>query len=313
MRICSFLPGATEIIAALGLADQLVGISHECDYPPEVRHKPVMVRARIDADRSTSADIDRQVHTARENREDLYVLDEALLTELRPDLVICQDLCDVCAITPTSLQSVLQRLAQPVHLLSLNPGTLEGMLNDIERIGAAVDKTVQAREYVVSLRKRLATIQERVAAVEGNPGVVCLEWLDPLYVAGHWVPEMIALAGGRDVLGKPGEPSRRMTWQELTGAMPDILLLTPCGFPVERTMRELPSLFARPESTRLAAVQTGEVYILDASAYMSRPGPRLIDGVELLASIFHPALFDRTLPGAVERVTRHTKLVPHSR
>jgi iron complex transport system substrate-binding protein len=310
MRICSLLPGATEVIAALGLADQLVGISHECDFPPEVRDKPVLVRARIDAERSPSGEIDRQVRSAIENRNDLYIIDDALFSKLQPDLVITQDLCDACAITPKSLQSVLQRLPAPPRLLSLNPASLEGILTDIERIGAAVDQSAQAGDYLCTLRTRLALLQDRVAAAGRRPTVVCLEWLDPLYVAGHWVPEMIGLAGGQDLLGTAGERSRTMTWPELMAAKPDILIVAPCGFSVERTMREISMLLAHPQWARLSAVQTGQVYVLDASAYMSRPGPRLIDGVELLARIFHPALFEPTLPRGVERVRLQSTLVP---
>lgn len=302
MKIVSLLPGATEVVAALGLADQLVGVSHECDYPPEIRAKPVMVRARIDAERSSSGEIDRKVHAAVEGGKDLYILDEVQFTQAQPDLVITQELCDVCAITPTRVRAALEALPRPSRLLSLNPLTLEDMLRDIERIGAAVDEPGRAQELVASLRTRLRRLHERIAGLESTPKVVCLEWLDPLYVAGHWVPEMIALAGGHDALGKAGEPSRRIAWPELATAAPEVLVLAPCGFSVPRTLRDLPPLFAQPQWTSLPAVQAGRVFVVDGSAYTSRPGPRLVDGVEAFAKIFHLNAFGTTLPPGVERV-----------
>jgi iron complex transport system substrate-binding protein len=312
MRICSLLPGATEVIAGFGLADQLVGISHECDYPPEVHQKPVVIRARIDAARMSSAEVDQHVRTAVESKDALYTIDEALLTELQPNLVIAQDLCDVCAITPSQLQGVLQRLPGNCQVLSLNPTTLDGIFNAIERIGEAVEQTGQARELILRLRTRLTFVENTVARAASIPRVVCLEWLDPLYAGGHWVPEMIVLAGGQDILGKPAEPSFRIAWSEPTLAQADILILAPCGFSVERTMRELPALLAHPQWSSLPAVQAGQVYVLDASAYMSRPGPRLIDGVELLARTFHPDLFKPACVSGVRRLTLQTTLAPES-
>jgi iron complex transport system substrate-binding protein len=309
MRICSLLPGATEVVAALGLGDQLVGISHECDYPPEIRDKPIMVRARVDAE-CASHEIDRKVRAAVESGDDLYVLDEARLVEARPDLVITQELCDVCAITPPRVRSALDALPRPPRLLSLNPGTLEDMLRDIERIGVAVNEPVRAQDLASSLRRRLQCLHERVAGVTTTPNVVCLEWLDPFYVAGHWVPEMIALAGGQDALGKAAQPSSRITWTELAAAAPDVLILAPCGFSIPRTLRELPLLFAQPQWTSLPAVQTGRVFVVDASAYTSRPGPRLVEGAEVFARIFHPNVFEATLPPGVEHIRLPHTLAP---
>jgi len=309
MRICSLLPGATEVVAALGLADQLVGVSHECDYPPEIRDKPIMVRARIDAE-CASGEIDRKVRAALQNGDDLYMLDEARLVESRPDLVILQDLCDVCAITPARVRSALQALPRPSRVLSLNPVTLEDMLGDIERIGVAVNEPGRAQDLASSLRRRLRGLHDRVAGVTMRPNVVCLEWLDPFYVAGHWVPEMIALAGGQDTLGKAAEPSRRITWTELAATRPDVLVLAPCGFSIPRTLRELPPLFTQPQWTSLPAVQTGRVFAVDASAYTSRPGPRLVEGAEIFARIFHPNVFGATLPPGVQHVRLPHTLVP---
>lgn len=304
MRICSLLPGATEVVAALGSADDLVGISHECDYPPEVRNKPVMVRPVIDSDRASSPDIDRQVKEAAATGTKLYTLDEALFARAHPDLVITQDLCGVCAITPNHLQRAIAALPQPPQLLTLNPATLDQVVDDVERIGDTIGRSAEARSLASRLRSRLDSIRRKVAQAARVPRVVCLEWLDPLYVGGHWVPEMVARAGGTDVLGSAGAPSKTVTWDQVLAARPDVLVLMPCSFSADRTLREINRVTGRPGWDTLPAVQTGNVFAVDSSSYFSRPSPRLVDGVEILASLFHPSLFDGTPPG-VRRVIPH--------
>jgi iron complex transport system substrate-binding protein len=302
MKICSLLPGATEVVAALGAADDLVGISHECDYPPSVRNKPVLVRPVIDSDRSSSPDIDRQVHAAASAGRNLYSLDAALFARTAPDLVITQDLCHVCAITPDQLQQAIGALPKPPRLLTLNPTSLDDILTDTERIGDAIGRGADGRALASELRSRLESIQSTVTQAGERPTVVCLEWLDPLYVGGHWVPEMVSRAGGKDLLGRPGARSEKVTWEQVLAAKPDILILMPCSFSAERTLREVTLVTSRPGWERLPAVKTGQVFAVDSSSFFSRPSPRLVEGVALLAALFHPALFGDTLPAGAQRV-----------
>jgi iron complex transport system substrate-binding protein len=302
MRICSLLPGATEVVAALGAADDLVGISHECDYPPSVRNKPVLVRPVIDSERSSSPDIDRQVQAAAAAGRNLYSLDEALFARMAPDLVITQDLCHVCAITPDQLQQAIGTLPTPPKLLTLNPTNLNDILDDTERIGEAIGRAAAGHALASRLRSRLDAISHTVAQAGRRPAVVCLEWLDPLYVGGHWVPEMVSRAGGRDLLGRAGARSEKVTWEQVLAAEPDILILMPCSFSAERTLREVHLITARSGWERLPAVRTGRVFAVDSSSFFSRPSPRLVEGVALLASLFHPASVGGALPAGVRRV-----------
>jgi len=305
MKICSLLPGATEVVAALGLADDLVGISHECDYPPDVRHKPVLVRAAIDAERTVSSEIDRQVRETLQNGRPLYQLDEALFSRTQPDLVITQDLCNVCAVTPGQLQRALSQLAKEPRLLTLNPMSLEDILTDVERIGAATGRKSQADALVSQLRARLQTIHERIAAAQERPKVACLEWLDPLYAPGHWVPEMVVWAGGRNLLGRAGVPSEPILWDAVLAAQPDVLILMPCGFSAARTLLELEQTdfqVRRPGWSTLPAVRNGRVFAVDSASYFSRPGPRLVEGVAILAALCHPSIFGHDVPTGARRV-----------
>ena len=301
MRICSLLPGATEVVAMLGRTRHLVGISHECDYPPEIRTKPVLVRTTVEAG-LPSREIDRRVRTTLHAGRPLYELDETMLTRVRPDFVIAQDLCHACAITPAQLRHALRVLPSPPRVLALNPSTLDDVLTDIERIGEAIGRSLEAANLIDQLRARLQAVLLQVAHAARHPRVVCLEWLDPLFAAGHWVPDMVACAGGVDVLGTPGAPSRRITWAQVQAAKPDVLIIMPCGFSIARTRQELDRLTKRTGWKKLPAVKTGAVFLVDAAAYFNRPGPRLIDGVEILAPCFHPSLQQTAGPEAVQRL-----------
>jgi iron complex transport system substrate-binding protein len=287
MRIISLLPGATETVALLGLTDQLVGISHECDYPAAVRNVPVLIEPVVDSHAGSSQAIDEQVRTLRASGRPLYRLREAMFRKAAPDLVITQELCDVCAITPDQIRQVTVTLPTPPAVLTLSATTLERVFMDIERIAAATGRERTGAELVSQLRARLRSVAAHVPAPSRLPRVACLEWLAPLFVAGHWVPDMVQAAGGQDVLGQSGQPSRRMMWKELADAHPDVIILMPCGFTIDRTTRELDILTNRREWQDLPAVQMGRVFVVDANAYFSRPGPRLVDGVELLAAAFH--------------------------
>lgn len=290
MKICSLVPGATEVVAALGLADQLVGISHECDFPTSVRHAPVMIEPIVGKGRTTSAEIDRQVKQLVATGQKLYRLNEQAFRQAQPDLILTQDLCHVCAVTPDQLTQAIQSLKHRPNVVTLGPTTLEEMINDVERIAKAVDRLSEGQALANSLRGRLDLVHARTIAMTSRPRVVCLEWLAPLYAAGHWVPEMVELAGGHDVLGSKDTPSRETTWGEVEAAQPDIVLVLPCGYPIGRTIEELARAGPTHDEWRRAHDHWPHIYVVDAASYFSRPGPRLIDGVELLAAILHPEL-----------------------
>jgi iron complex transport system substrate-binding protein len=288
VKICSFVPGATEVIAALGFADQLVGISHECDFPASIRHVPVMIEPMVGQDWTDSATIDRQVKELVSTQQPLYRLDEAAFRSAQPDLILLQDLCQVCAVTPRELTTAIQSLPHRPDLLTLSPSTLADIVTDVERIAAAIGRPTEGRAFADSLRHRLDVVRTRTFKDETRPRVLCLEWLDPLYIAGHWVPEMVELAGGHDVLGKQQRPSHEITWTQATEAKPDIVLVMPCGYSISRTIDELQRPGPVHEAWQQACEQWPQIYLVDAASYFSRPGPRLVDGVELLASILHP-------------------------
>jgi len=300
MRICSLVPGATEVVAALGQADYLVGISHECDFPSSVRHAAVLIEPLVDGGLTSSATIDREVKTLVSSGQRLYRLNEDAFAEANPDVILAQDLCHVCAVTPDQLTRAIRALPSPPQFLTLNPTTLEDVISDVERIGTVIGRRLEGRGLAASLRARLAAIREHPVTV--RPRVLCLEWLSPPYVGGHWVPEMVDLAGGQDVLGKIHQPSREATWELIEAAKPDIVLLMPCGFSVERAWSELVSLRRVSQEWSRAIASWPQVFIVDAASFFSRPGPRLIDGVEILAAVFSGnglSPFDDTMVRAV--------------
>ena len=288
MRICSLLPGATEVVAALDLADQLVGISHECDFPASVRHAPVMIEPLVGKDGGSGGEIDRQVKELVASGQRLYRLNEDAFCRARPDLILTQDLCHVCSVTPDQLTSAIESLQHRPEVLALSPTKLDDMIRDIERIAEAAGVLEKGRTFAQELRGRVDHVRTDTNRTHSRPRVVCLEWLDPLYVAGHWVPEMVELAGGRDVLGSQDAPSHETTWQAVEAARPDVVLIMPCGYSVERTVNELRHARQTGDAWRRACEQRPNFYVVDAASYFSRPGPRLVDGLELLAAILHP-------------------------
>ncbi len=305
LRVCSLLPGATEVVAALGMADTLVGISHECDYPPEIRDKPVLVRAAVEHERADSRDIDRQVNARVEQGESLYALDEQGFVLAQPNVVITQDLCRVCAVTPRHLDRAVAALAQAPAVVSLNPTSLNQVLDDILTIGQALGRAHEASTLVANLRARLQTIRDLTALLPRRPRVACLDWLDPLYCAGHWVPEMVSLAGGIDALAQPDRPSRPLAWDELAAASPDVLVLMPCGFSASRTAREAQPLLHRYDWDALPAVRSRKVFAVDATSFFSRPGPRLVEGVAILAALLHPEVAGGSSLDGTEVINLH--------
>ena len=286
MRICSLLPGATEIAYALGLGEQIVGVTHECDYPPDAQQKPVMVHSAIDAQRMSGSEIDRMVGELLAAGKGLYHIDEAALLAANPDVILTQGLCEVCALDYNEVVKAAARLPRQPNIVSLNPHSLSDLLDDILRVGQATERIAAATNLAADLRQRIDSLGH--SEPDNRPRVVCLEWFEPLYTAGHWVPEMVALAGGFDVLGQPGEPSAKIEWRQVIEARPEVILLMPCGFDVRRTVKESTPLRSLPGWEQIPAVRSGNVYAMNGSAYFSRPGPRLVNGLEILARIIHP-------------------------
>lgn len=286
MRICSLLPGATEIAYLLGLGDEIVAVTHECDYPAGAKDKPVVVRSVIDPSRMSSAEIDRKVAELLQAGKGLYTIDEPSLVKASPDVILTQGLCDVCALDYNDVVKAARQLPRMPAIVSLNPHSLADILDDITRVGSATQREAAASALVHELRERIDAVGMREP--QYRPRVVCLEWFEPLYVAGHWVPEMVTLAGGVDVLGRKGQPSHKVEWHSVLDAKPDMILLMPCGFDVRRTIKEAKPLRDLQGWNDLPAVKAGHVYAFNGNAYFSRPGPRLINGLEILARIIHP-------------------------
>jgi iron complex transport system substrate-binding protein len=288
MRIASLLPSATEIICALGLGEHLIGVSHECDHPPGVvASLPRLTKSAI-PDGLSAAEIDREVSNCVRHGKSLYLLDEERLMMLKPDFLITQELCDVCAVSYQDVCSIAARLPGSPQVLSLAPPDLNGMFDDIACIAAAMDVAEQGEALVAGLRARLAAVGELVKD-RPRPRAFALEWLDPPFAAGHWLPEMIAWAGGEEIIGRTGKKSFRTTWEAIIAAQPEVILLIPCGYTKEAAEQEWLALPKPAGWETLPAVQQGCVYALDANSYCSRPAPRLVDGVEQLACLLHPA------------------------
>jgi iron complex transport system substrate-binding protein len=304
MRVCSLLPGATEIAFALGLGDDVVGVTHECDYPAEARQKPVVVHGLVDSNRMTSLEIDRWVGERLGSNQGLYLLDEERLREAAPDVILTQGLCDVCAIDYNEVVAASETLAKKPKIVSLTPNCLTDVLDDVARVGEATGRRHIAERVVEELEQRISSVREQAATSSARPRVACLEWFDPIYLAGHWVPEMIEIAGAEDVLGRRGEPSEKVEWQSIRESTPEIIVLMPCGFDVPRTLREAGVLERLEGWHDLPAVKAGKVFAVNGHAFFSRPGPRLVDGLEILAHIIHPKIFPtQPPPDVLQRIT----------
>lgn len=300
MRIVSLLPSATEIVCAIGLGDELVGITHECDWPPEVVGKPVMTRSVRTVPDATAREIHQGVVASMHGGTSLYSLDEAALAAAEPDLILTQELCRVCAVSYREVNAVVRALDADATVVSLEPTSIEGILNSIATVGAMAEAEDEAMGLVASLRERLGTIEALVEARRDSGRsairVVGLEWLDPPFSTGHWVPEQIRRAGGWDLLGSDGERSRETTWDAIAEVDPEMLLLMPCGSHLPETTTEWTRTPKPTWYRELTAVRRGQVFALDGSSYFSRPGPRVIDGIELLAEILDPDAFVDTSP-----------------
>ena len=272
-----------------GAAETLVGVTHECDYPPGVEKLPKLTSSRIDPTLS-GAEIDAEVNRLVTDDESIYALDADLLESLAPDLVITQGLCDVCAVSTGLVEEAISGLRSEPDLLVLNPTSLQDVLEDSVRIGEALGRGGEAAGNVAALRERLDEVQRTVAGLP-RPGVGCIEWLDPPFSAGHWVPEMVRIAGGRELFAGPGERSVRLDWDTVFEAVPEVLVLMPCGFDAGRASEEAKELPNLPGWSEVPAVKNNRVWTVDANSYFSRPAPRLVEGVEILARILHPGVF----------------------
>lgn len=287
MRIVSLLPAATDIVAELGLAEHLVGRTHECDWPPEeVASVPVVTGADLDQNTLTSREISDAVGGSTHSGSSLYTLDTEALAALSPDVVLTQDLCEVCAVSYEKVSRAVRLLDADTRVLSLEPRTLEDVLNCLVTVGELLGVRERAEQRRADLRDRLERIRRSVTG-RARPRVVAIEWLDPLWPAGHWVPGQITAAGGAPLLATSGEHTKPMTWEAVRAARPEVVLVLPCGFPPERTLREAELLTRLPGWTDLPAVRDGRVWVLDGPAYFNRPGPRVVRGAEVLAHVLH--------------------------
>lgn len=299
MRIVSLLPSATETVCALGLDDQLVGVSHECDYPPSVQRLPKVTKTLIPTD-ATSSEIDRLVSEQLKTTKALYQLDLPLLKELRPDLIVTQSLCDVCAVSPNDVQTALAQLPGRPRVINLEPTSLDGLFEAIRQVASAVG--VSADHTIRHLRGRVEAVAMRSVGVSERPRVTFLEWLDPPFSGGHWNPELVRIAGGVEGLGKEGQPSRRLRWEEVCEWRPEAIVIACCGCTVKQTQQDLAGLQSVAGWDTLPAVRANRVYVADGSQYFNRPGPRLVESLELLAHALCPSL--HPLPNGLSALHR---------
>jgi iron complex transport system substrate-binding protein len=320
LRIVSFLPSATEIACALGLSESLLGITHECDYPPEVRTKPVVVRNVLPIEQMSQGEIDRAVAERMRAGLSLYQIDEPLLRELAPDLILTQDLCQVCAPSGNEVSQVLKSLPKTPQVLWMTPRSLNEIFDNVRDLGAATGRTNEADALVNDCTSRLEALSQRmsqalseqVSARIARPRVFCMEWLEPVFASGHWVPELVKIAGGVDELGSERGESVRVSWDDVAAYAPEVLVIMPCGFNLQQTMKQIWSVFGaygsgagRSHFFNLPAVKNNRVYAVDANSYFARPGPRVVEGAELLSRLIHPELVtdtDNEFAGSYQRV-----------
>jgi iron complex transport system substrate-binding protein len=296
-RIVSLLPSATEILFAIGAGDRVVGVTHECDYPDAARMLPKVTTNAVIGEGERPADIDRHIHAARHAGSSIYRLDEGMLASLHPDLIITQELCDVCAVAYGDVQRAVRRMAGEVPVLSLEPRSLEDICASVEEVGTATGCEAGAASVAAAMRATIAEIAA-LAPPQPAPRVACVEWTDPIMVGGHWVPEMVRIAGGVDPLGVAGEPSRYAEWDQLVGSQPDVMVLMPCGFDLRHTLALVPEVTSRPGFGALACARADRVVAVDGSAYFNRPGPRITHGLEILAAAFRARPGDELPSGA---------------
>jgi iron complex transport system substrate-binding protein len=288
VRVVSLLPAATEIVAALGQTDRLVGVSHECDFPDEVNAKPRVTRCAIHDAGLPSAEIDGWVRETLAETGTLYTMDEPLLRRLAPDVILTQRLCDVCAVGYGTVAALAATLPGPPQVVNLEPSSLAEIFGDIRRVAEALGVPKRGAAVVAQLEARVEAVRSRAARTGRRPRCFLMEWIDPPFCSGHWGPELVEIAGGEDPLGRKGLDSSRIPWEDVLAAQPEVIVLACCGYRAERTLEDLPILQGYPGWAELPAVRNGQVYAVDGSAYFSRPGPRVVDSLEILAEILHP-------------------------
>jgi iron complex transport system substrate-binding protein len=288
MRICSLLPSATEIAFALGLGEQVVAVSHECDYPPEASKRQVLTKSAIHQKIHRSLEVDREVN---QRGGDIYEIDEKLLEKLKPDLILTQELCHVCAISYTKVKEAARVLDADTKIVSLEPTNLEEIVDNILLVGGMTGRLAEAEKLVSQMLQRINRVKVKTRAVERRPRVFFMEWLKPPWAGGHWIPQMVDYAGGVDGLSRLGKPSHRIGWDEVVEYQPEIIVLSPCGFDANQVMEEAHVLASYQGWEKIPAFLSSSIYAVNASAYFSRSGPRVVDGLEILAHIIHPELF----------------------
>jgi len=291
-RIVSFLPSATEMVYALGLGNQLMGVTHECDYPIEANTKPVVVRSVLPVEGMSQREIDVAVTERLRNGLSLYQVDETLVQDIAPDLILTQDLCQVCAPSGNEVTQLMKALSSKPQILWLTPKSLDQIFENVRELGGATGRLSQAEALIAAGHARLEKVRAATGALSHRPRVFCMEWVDPIYCCGHWVPEMVRIAGGADELGRTGTDSVRITWEDVLHWAPEVLIVMPCGLHMEKAAEQAERLFDYPGWSDLPAVRDGRVYAVDANAYFARPGPRVVEGTELLAHLLHPNLFE---------------------
>lgn len=286
MKIVSLLPSGTEIVAALGLEEQLGGITHECDFPPSIRGKPIVVRTWMNAE-SSSGEIDRIVQDASKEKRSLYIIDMERLRAIQPDVLVTQALCDVCSASRHELDEIKDQLDREPEVLTLTGTDVNGILEDILLAGRVLEAEDAAEKVVGAMRERIEHVQRRVEPLP-QVRVSCLEWIEPPMCIGHWMPDMVRLAGGVELLGRTHDHGRRIAWRDVASANPDKMILMPCGFDADRAVKEAGPVLGQAAVMGTNAGRAGEIYTGDGMAYFSRPGPRIVEGIETLAHILHP-------------------------
>ena len=291
-RIVSFLPSATEMACALGLSDQLLGITHECDYPREIMGKPIVVRNVLPIESMSQVEIDVAVTQRLREGLSLYRVEETLMQDIAPDLILTQDLCQVCAPSGNEVTQLLTSLPSKPQILWLTPKCLEQIFDNLHELGEATGRSAKAETLIAEGRARLEKVATVTRSLVSRPRVFCMEWMDPVYCSGHWVPEMVSIAGGFDKLGREGTDSVRIRWEDVREWKPEVLVVMPCGFDLQKAVDEARLLASYPGWNELPAVRDRRVYAVDANSYFARPGPRVVEGTELLAHLLHPELFE---------------------
>jgi iron complex transport system substrate-binding protein len=296
MRIASLLPSATEIVCALGMENELVAVTHECDYPESVRSKPVLTRSVL-APAGSGAEVDRHIRELVHQGSSIYALDADRLAALQPDLILTQELCEVCAVSYPIVERAARRLGSSPQLVSLEPESLDDVFQNIRFVGGLTGRHDAARQVCDALARRITTVEQRVA---GKPRrkVVCLEWVDPPYNCGHWTPELVTMAGGEELLGVARRPAHPVDWQQVIDGQPEVVVVMACGFSLDRSLREVEAMRGRFDALR------AEIWVVDGNAFFSRPGPRLVDSVEIMAGILHPDAVEPAPPTTAQRLQR---------